>query len=459
MNKKLGMAVAGAVMAFGATAANAGITIPAGDWTIDIGGNVNAYYTYTDPDKNPGIAGGLASGGSSDKKAGVETGLLPAFLAVSGKTRQNDLDIGFTISINPGIRTGEALSSAGQENRQAFLTFGDASWGTIKAGRDLGIYASDAILSDMTLLGVGAGAGGVGNGTTTLGHIGTGYLYADWKAQISYWSPNWNGFSFAVGIMEPWQAKQSDVAFDADVDFLNSTVATGTSGGNNENLGFEGKASYEWTGDVSGKVWAGFISQKVDKTTQGGITSNIALGPVGTNVNLSIPLPLFLDEIGYGGDTSYDDSYTARGWDIGAKVNFAGFDLLAYYYDGKGIGTTGFLVNGADLRGKRRDSDGYFLQAMYTLPNFGTKIGVSYGESKLEKTSTDKEIIAALTDNDLSTWNLVEENNQWTVGVYHPLTKSLNLVAEYSNVESKAMDSRVKDVESDTLSLGAILFF
>jgi len=116
MNKKLGMAVAGAVMAFGATAANAGITIPAGDWTIVICGNVNAFYTYTDPDKNPGIAGGLASGGSSDKKAGVETGLLPAFLAVSGKTRQNDLDIGFTISINPGIRTGEALSSAGQEN-------------------------------------------------------------------------------------------------------------------------------------------------------------------------------------------------------------------------------------------------------------------------------------------------------------------------------------------------------
>ncbi|PKO26074.1 MAG: porin, partial [Betaproteobacteria bacterium HGW-Betaproteobacteria-8] len=47
MNKKLGMAVAGAVMAFGASAANAGITIPAGDWTIDIGGNVNAYYTNT----------------------------------------------------------------------------------------------------------------------------------------------------------------------------------------------------------------------------------------------------------------------------------------------------------------------------------------------------------------------------------------------------------------------------
>ena len=47
MNKKLSMAVAGAVMAFGASAANAGITIPAGDWTIDISGNVNAFYSHT----------------------------------------------------------------------------------------------------------------------------------------------------------------------------------------------------------------------------------------------------------------------------------------------------------------------------------------------------------------------------------------------------------------------------
>ncbi|MFM6978526.1 MAG: porin, partial [Methylophilaceae bacterium] len=46
MNKKLGLAVAGAVLAL-STTANAGITIPAGDWTVDIGGNVNAFYTNT----------------------------------------------------------------------------------------------------------------------------------------------------------------------------------------------------------------------------------------------------------------------------------------------------------------------------------------------------------------------------------------------------------------------------
>jgi len=42
MNKNIKLAVAGAVLALSASA-NAGIIIPAGDWTLDINGNVNAY--------------------------------------------------------------------------------------------------------------------------------------------------------------------------------------------------------------------------------------------------------------------------------------------------------------------------------------------------------------------------------------------------------------------------------
>ena len=52
----------------------------------------------------------------------------------------------------------------------------------------------------------------------------------------------------------------------------------------------------------------------------------------------------------------------------------------------------------------------------------------------------------------------VEENIMLTVGAYHPLTKHLNLVAEYSNVEATAHDT-ISDAESDIFSVGAILFF
>ena len=238
MNKKLSMAVAGAVMAFGASAANAGITIPAGDWTIDIGGNVNTFYTRTNAD------GALQTNG--DDVQNVRTGLLPSAIGFGGKTRQNDLDIAFQFTFFVGADDNNGGVSAGNNSlnvRQAFGSFGDASWGTIKFGRDLGIYGSDAILSDMTLLGVGVGATGTG-GSSTLGRIGSGYIYADWVGQISYASPNWNGFSFAVGLRDPW--------------------TTGSATARNDDLGFEGKATYEWAGDVSGKVWLGAISQKID---------------------------------------------------------------------------------------------------------------------------------------------------------------------------------------------------
>jgi len=55
--------------------------------------------------------------------------------------------------------------------------------------------------------------------------------------------------------------------------------------------------------------------------------------------------------------------------------------------------------------------------------------------------------------------NLVDENERWTLGVYHPLTKHLNLVAEYSNVKSESHLAGADDNESDTISAGAILFF
>ena len=67
------------------------------------------------------------------------------------------LDTSITISFNPGgssVNAGSGGSS--EENRQAFLTFGDQSWGSFKFGKDLGIFGSTAILNDMTLLGVGA---------------------------------------------------------------------------------------------------------------------------------------------------------------------------------------------------------------------------------------------------------------------------------------------------------------
>jgi predicted porin len=426
MNKNIKLAVAGAVLALSASA-NAGIIIPAGDWTLDIGGVVNAYYTSTKTsgDFRDGIVvddgavlGGRNTTGRS-REANITTGLLPNYLSVSGKSRQNDLDIGFTISINPGASTTTSgKQSSQQENRQAFLTIGDASWGSVKLGKDLGIYASDAILNDMTLLGVGSGAGFLAGNTTTLGRIGTGFIYADWKAQVAYTTPNFNGFQATAGVTQAWNAHAANGFSENAVDSAGALVAAanpfgtfdsainGSRGGNSP--AFEGKASYAWTGDVAGKVWTSAISQKVRDL----VGSNGAVG-----------------------------SETARGYDVGANINVAGFGLTGYYADAKGMGTTVQLRDGFDNAGNRRDSKDYYVQATYALP-IKTKLGLSYGRSKLDGTSADA-------------FNGYR-NSMWTGGAYHPLTKNMNLVAEYSDVKTEIDADSGK---SKTVSLGAILFF
>jgi predicted porin len=414
MKTKLSLAVASALLA-SASAANAGIMIPAGDWTLDIGGVVNAYYTSTKESGDFEGASGAVLGGSNktnnSSESNITTGLLPNYLSVSGKTRQNDLDVGFTISINPGASTERSgIQGSQQENRQAFLTFGDKSWGSIKLGKDLGIFASDAILNDMTLLGVGSGAGILAGNTTTLGRIGTGFMYADWKAQAAYSSPNWNGFSFTAGVTQAWNAIAAGATDAAPNGAFDSAVGTGRGG---SSPAFEGKASYEWAGDFGGKVWASAMTQKVEGLTFGAV------------------------DVG-------DDRATA--WDIGATVNVAGFGLTGYYSEGDGSGTTIQLRDGFDSSGKARDSDDWYVQGTYTIPGAGTKLGVSYGESTLEGNGAGD---SGLGNEDYS-------NEMWTVGAYHPITKHLNLVAEYSNVKTEIGDL---DGKSKTISLGAILFF
>ena len=399
MNNKIKAAVAGAVLA-SASVANAGITWDAGEWTVDMNGNVNAFAIINDSTDSTQAAGGLANTkGNDDTSNSINTGLLPSWLGFTATTRQNDIDTSVTISFQPGASvTGGLSGGGGEEHRQAFLTFGDKSWGSVKVGKDLGIFGSTAILNDMTLLGVGSQGvvGSSGGTTTTLGRIGTGYIYADWNGQIAYTTPNMNGFSATVGVMQPWNATASGNLSQAST-------------GNSDQFGFQGQASYSWTGDFAGKVWAGFFTQEVT---------------------------------GFG--TGSDD--TADAFEAGVSATVMNINLVAYGYSGDGVGTTGLLRDGFDTAGNSRDSDGYYGQATYVIP-MGTKLGVSYGESKLDLASGE----AASA--------LVKENEMLTIGAYHPLTKHLNLVAEFSNVETSSHKAGVSDQEQDIVSVGAILFF
>jgi predicted porin len=421
---KLAVAVSAALWLIPISQAVAGIDFPAGDWKVDISGNVNAFYVGAGCDNGAPsttlITGGLACTGSDS--AAVRNGLLPAALVFSATSRQGDLDVGVTIGLYPGINSSAAagvngpglpaaLQTPGIDARQAFFTFGDASWGTMKLGRDIGIYAKDAILDDMTLLGVGSTGGNAAPGNTSLGRIGIGYIYTDWIPQITYSTPNFGGFNFSAGIFQPLDA----------VGYATYTK--------HDEPQFQAGMNYAW-GDTpqqgfTGKFWLDVVDQKAQASP-----ADIAANGVGAS-----------------------KSFTGNSWDGGVKLGIGGFEAVLYGYTGSGIGTTGILILPTSASGQKRDSDGGYVQFTYKFDRL--KLGVSYGESRLKLASDEKLVINPLGGGFAS--DLVKQNKSGVFGAYYSLTKSITLVGEYADTKSNAWNGNSADEQ--TYILGGIIFF
>ena len=416
---KLVAAASAAIWLVPMTRAVAGIDVAAGDWKIDFSGNVNAFYvdSQCDDGVNTAVTGGLActnGPNNVDHSTSIRNGLLPAALVFSATTRQDDFDIDVTIGFYPGINSDlgggsvngsgnpSALQSPGIDARQIYFTFGDASWGTVKMGRDIGLFGKDAILDDMTLLGMGTALGNPAPSNTSLGRIGLGYIYTDWEPQITYTTPTVFGFSGSVGIFQPLDAA-GYTAHDAP------QVQAGI--------------SYAW-GDpkaantLTGKVWFDAVSQEL-KATAGDIAGNAP-----------------------GAATSF----TGSGADAGVKVDIVGLEAVVYGYYGKGIGTTGLYILPTSASGEKRPSDGGYVQTTYKFGKL--KLGLSYGISELKQ---------AADEEGLPPTNLLKRNSSAVAGAYYSLTKSVTLVGEFIDTKSQAWDSN-SATEKD-FALGGILFF
>jgi predicted porin len=429
---KHAIAIGAAMLLVPLARAVAGIDIEAGDWKLDFSGNINAFYVNASCDhgENTAVTGGLACTG--DNATSVRNGLLPASFVFTASTRQDNLDISATIGLYPGINsTGfagvngagqpSALGSPGIDARQEFLTFGDKSWGTVKMGRDIGIFGKDAILDDMTLLSVGSTGGNAAPGNTSLGRIGLGYIYTDWIPQITFTTANYGGFTASVGAFTP-------------LDDGNYTAHGSPQ--------WQAGASYTW-GDpksdlVTGKVWVDGVTQSAKAPTT-----------CATGSTFCVP-----DNIAAG----IRNDTRGSGVDAGVKVDVAGFEGVVYGYYGKGIGTTGLYILATSAAGNERKSNGGYAQLTYKIDRM--KIGVSYGISTLELASDEQAYgINPFTGLSTGTFasDLVHRNESGVFGLYYSLTKSLTLVGEYSHTEAQAWNGN-EALEND-VTLGGILFF
>ena len=404
--------IAAAIAALCAPAAHA-VDVTAGDWKLSFDGNVNADYIYSNCaslDNAKTIGGGLtcvAPGDGQRSSSSVSNGLLPAALSISAATTQAGYDIAVTFGLYPGISTNDggspnlgntagarntALGTAGLDVRQVFLTFGNKDMGTVLAGRNIGLFGADAILNDMTLLGVGANGSNAAPTNTTLGSIGYGYIYTDWLAQINYTTPDINGVKVTVGIFDPLES-----------------LTDGTGPQPKATPGFHGKIAYKVGTDLY--LSASFLYEKQEFQRASGF------GGAGGTTLLLVP----------GQKVSYDGT----GFDFGGKYDFAGFQIAAWGYYAKGLGTTGLFINSADTDptsagyGENRKSYGALAQLTYKIPESNLKLGVNYGTSRLGR-----------ADNEVNP-TLVKLNDKVTLGVYDQLTPNLMLLAEGTSMWSR----------------------
>ena len=380
------------------------VEMDAGDWKFKATGNVNVHYIHAscEDELTLPVAGGVACLGANgeDKSSSISNGLLPAALAISASTTQKGLDLSVTFGFYPGISTNDgspnlqqgadllntALGTTAIDMRQVFMTFGNDRIGTFMLGRNIGLFGADAILNDMTLPGVGAiNKTNAAPANTSLGSIGLGYIYTDWLAQINYTTPDFSGFKFTLGVFDPVEP------------ITQGTATPKASPGAHAKIAYTHEPFY---------FSATYITQKQE------------------------------------GVTDVDD-FDSHGFDVGGKVTLGGFEILGWYYNGKGMGTTALYLFGAAPGGAERDSDGFLAQVTYKLGD--TKFGVNYGESNLD-----------LASGEINP-TLVETNKKYTVGIYHNLTENLTLLAEFTDTKSEAHGGLEND--SNNFNLGAYLSF
>jgi hypothetical protein len=332
-----------------ATAAEAQLTMQMSNgWSFTFAGNVNSflYYTKSSDDGTTVTPGGLVPDAATGvtNLTRITVGLLPAFAVFDAKGKEGETDLGVHFGFAPSVQCGIGVNDCFGttiDMRQVFLTFG-GTWGQLLVGRELGLFGRQNILTDQTLFGVGGSGAGVGpgafgeqGGSTTLGRIGYGYVYPQFRAQMTYSTAAGRPAQFSIGLFE---------------------AAALEGFGNTRLPRVEGE--FVWSKEKV-KVWVG------------GTLQSVKTAPVGTTNSLA----------SYGGSG-------------GLRFGTATFSLTGSGYYGKGIGTTFYGLNGTDGAAEgnddARDSYGFIGQLTFTPTDSKVTLAGSYGSSFLA--NSDNEI-------------------------------------------------------------------
>lgn len=405
--KRIGLVCLGLALGAANTVHAQGLTMQMGNgWNFTFSGNVNAflYYEKSNTGGTTVTPGGLTPGGGAVSATRITTGLLPAFAVFDAKGKEGNTDLGVHFGFAPQVNCATGVNDcfgAQIDMRQVYLTAG-GTWGSLLMGKELGLYQRGNILTDMTLLGVGVGGGGRG---TALGRIGYGYLYTDFRPQLTYTSPSGKDVSLSIGLFEGLRDGQFTVI---ELPRVEAEL--------NYNSKFGENSSFKL-----------FLNGAV-QTAKDGVS----------------------------GTTS---SLTSAGGGAGFTVDASGFALtgsgfyakgMGYLLQGDGIvGGGNFNNQGVDVVGKGRSSFGYIGQITYSPPSSKFMIGGSFGENHLRRTDADKTADGITAE--------ILKNRAIIGQITYKWTKSLRWVVEYGHIDGYADGTKAS--KSDQGSVGMMLFF
>ena len=443
ISKKIAVAAIPAVMALASTNVDSKILLMSQEgWEVSFDGAANAFIMQNSGTNTPTTAGGTAvtfdgTGAivnATNSETSIVTGLLPNVWGMTLKApTANGLDISARLGLYTHMNGGENALGNGEINIRETSGSVSGFFGTVLVGRSLGIHQSNAILNDMLLFGVGAGAS-AGNNNTTLGRIGVGYLYTDFQPQVSWTLPDLGaGFGAKIGIFDP-----KDVAADT------ATVSA------TEKSAPRVEAQITWNGDffqtgVGVNLWVDGTYQSTDRTTAE-ITARKAIATA-TEANME-------DE---------DESVESAGVGFGTKLSYEGFSLVATGFYASGLGMRGqhsvfpirqtgnagaapFTTGALDDDGKERKTYGGYLQGTFDFGQ-GTSVGYSYGGNYMR-----------MTGSDLNNLGTTLANTMHSGMIWHNVTDNFRLIAE-GGYSEKTWYLADDDQEDSFGGIGAFFFW
>lgn len=327
------LALASGALSLLASSTVAATEVEHGNWRLKFGGYINTHAIYVSCDRSGNTVAGNALLCTGDNASAITNGYSPASFSMAASTEREGYNITAVVALEPGTTDNAAFNGNGDNKAyRAYFTIGNDAMGTIKAGRDYGVFGIDIVLEDMSLGGVGAPALIKSPLNTQLGAAGYGYIFTDRLSQITYSYTASNGVSATFGVFQP-----------LDLLSFGGNGYVGDSG--SKQPGLHGRLRYDF---ANGYLSSTFLQQ--DVTT-----------------------PL--------------NSYSAYGVDVTAAVNVASNRFVLSAFSADGLGYYGLFIDGTDANASPRKSSGWFAQATHTRG--ATKFGVNYGVSSVNRTALD----------------------------------------------------------------------